>query len=68
MLMWRQARERPKRLPEKLIQIRLELGLSQNQMLDKLGLSEKLMLDVGAKVCDRTNETLARSWQDGSFL
>jgi transcriptional regulator with XRE-family HTH domain len=42
MLMGRQARERPKRLAEKLIQIRLSLGLSQSQMLGKLGLSEKL--------------------------
>ena len=40
--MGRQARERPKRLAEKLIQIRLSLGLSQNQMLNKLGLDEKL--------------------------
>ncbi len=40
--MGRQARERPKRLAEKLIQIRLSLGLSQNQMLAKLGLDERL--------------------------
>jgi transcriptional regulator with XRE-family HTH domain len=40
--MGRHARERPKRLAEKLIQIRLSLGLSQSQMLTKLGLNEKL--------------------------
>ena len=40
--MGRQARERPKRLAGKLIQVRLSLGLSQNQMLAKLGLDEKL--------------------------
>jgi transcriptional regulator with XRE-family HTH domain len=40
--MGRQARERPERLAEKLIQIRLNLGLSQSQMLAKLGLKERL--------------------------
>jgi transcriptional regulator with XRE-family HTH domain len=40
--MGRQARERPKRLAEKLLKIRERLGLSQNQMLSKLGLDEKL--------------------------
>jgi transcriptional regulator with XRE-family HTH domain len=40
--MGRQARERPKRLAEKLTQIRLNLGLSQSQMLSKLRLDEKL--------------------------
>jgi transcriptional regulator with XRE-family HTH domain len=40
--MGRQARKRPKRLAEKLIQVRLSLGLSQSQMLAKLGLDEKL--------------------------
>lgn len=39
--MGRQARERPKRLGEKLTQIRLSLGLSQNQMLAKLELNER---------------------------
>jgi transcriptional regulator with XRE-family HTH domain len=42
MLMGRREREKPKRLAEKLIQIRLSLGLSQSQMLSKLGLNEKL--------------------------
>ncbi|HEY6805434.1 MAG TPA: helix-turn-helix transcriptional regulator [Pyrinomonadaceae bacterium] len=40
--MARYARWRPRRLSEKLLQIRLGLGLSQNQMLDKLGLAEEL--------------------------
>jgi Helix-turn-helix. len=39
--MGRSARERPKRLAEKLLQIRLTQGLSQNQMLDKLGLKDR---------------------------
>ena len=39
--MGRQARERPKRLAEKLTHIRVGLGLSQNQMLTKLGLNDK---------------------------
>jgi transcriptional regulator with XRE-family HTH domain len=40
--MGRSARERPERLSEKLLQIRSGLGLSQNEMLVKLGLSDKL--------------------------
>jgi transcriptional regulator with XRE-family HTH domain len=39
--MGRSARERPKRLAEKLLQVRLKLGLSQNQMLAKLDLRDK---------------------------
>jgi transcriptional regulator with XRE-family HTH domain len=35
------ARERPARLAEKLLQIRLALGLSQGQMLTRLGQDEK---------------------------
>ncbi|HYE72396.1 MAG TPA: helix-turn-helix transcriptional regulator, partial [Blastocatellia bacterium] len=34
-------RRRPERLAEKLLQIRESLGLSQNGMLSKLGLSEE---------------------------
>jgi transcriptional regulator with XRE-family HTH domain len=34
------AREKPARLPEKLLQIRNALGLSQNEMLKPLGLGE----------------------------
>ena len=31
------ARQKPKRLAEKLLQIRLALGLSQNEMINRLG-------------------------------
>jgi transcriptional regulator with XRE-family HTH domain len=34
---------KPKRLPEKLLQIRQALGLSQNEMLRRLGLPDKLL-------------------------
>ena len=39
--MARYARLRPRRLTEKLLHIRTELGLSQNQMLRKLGLADQ---------------------------
>ena len=35
-------RPRPMRLAEKLLQIRVALGLSQTQMLERLGLSETM--------------------------
>ncbi len=41
-MMGKSARERPKRLAAKLLQIRLHLGLSQNEMLSALGLREKV--------------------------
>ena len=40
--MGRSARPRPERLPAKLLQIRLALGLSQNEILVRLGLQDKL--------------------------
>ena len=40
--MARQPRPKPARLPEKLVQIRLALDLSQDGMLYQLGLHEKL--------------------------
>jgi|SRR5581483_3715634 len=40
--MGRASRLRPERLPEKLRQIRLALGLSQNEMLRELGLDDLL--------------------------
>jgi len=40
--MGRTARPRPKYLAQKLLDIRLKLGLSQNEMLVRLGLEEKL--------------------------
>lgn len=36
------SRERPNRLGEKLLQIRTALGLSQNEMIQKLGFNERL--------------------------
>jgi transcriptional regulator with XRE-family HTH domain len=39
--MGRASRETPKRLGEKLLQIRTELGLSQDGMLRRLGLAEE---------------------------
>jgi transcriptional regulator with XRE-family HTH domain len=41
--MGRATPAKPKRLPEKLLQIRQALGLSQNGMLRRLGLPEKLI-------------------------
>lgn len=35
-------RRTPKRLPEKLREIRLKLGLSQNGMISRMGLAEEL--------------------------
>ena len=40
--MGRIQRERPKHLAKKLRQIRLNLGLSQNEMLNELGLLNKV--------------------------
>jgi transcriptional regulator with XRE-family HTH domain len=40
--MGRSARRRQERLAEKLLQIRLALGLSQNGILDHLGLTDDL--------------------------
>jgi transcriptional regulator with XRE-family HTH domain len=36
------ARQKPKRLAEKLTQIRITLGLSQNEMIRRLGMGETL--------------------------
>lgn len=41
--MGRSARPRPNRLPEKLLRIREALGLSQSEMLVRLGLNRRLM-------------------------
>jgi len=40
--MARGARIRPERLPEKLLQIRLALGLSQSELLRRLGLEDQM--------------------------
>lgn len=47
--MGRTSRERPTRLGEKLLQIREALGLSQNEMLSRLGLSDRLNRDDVSK-------------------
>lgn len=41
--MGRATPAKPSRLPEKLLQIRQALGLSQNEMLRRLGLPDKLL-------------------------
>lgn len=41
--MGRAARQRPRRLSEKLVQIRTALGLSQNEMVKRLGLEGQLL-------------------------
>ena|SRR5207237_4151548 len=40
--MARGARVRPDRLPDKLLQIRLALGLSQSELLRRLGLADSM--------------------------
>src|SRR5436853_7884038 len=40
--MARGARIRPERLPEKLLQVRVALGLSQSELLRRLGLEEQM--------------------------
>src|SRR6266576_1278574 len=40
--MARGARIRPERLPEKLLQIRVALGLSQSELLRQLGLEDQI--------------------------
>ena len=41
--MGRASRTKPARLAEKLLQIRTALGLSQNEMISRLGLTEELL-------------------------
>lgn len=43
------TRQRPKRLPEKLLEIRQKLGLSQNEMVRRMGLSEEIERDYISK-------------------
>lgn len=47
--MGKQTRRRPKRLPEKLLEIRLRLGLSQNGMVRRLGLEDEIERDYISK-------------------
>jgi transcriptional regulator with XRE-family HTH domain len=41
--MGRASKRKPTRLAEKLLQIRLALGLSQNELISRLGLSDELL-------------------------
>lgn len=43
------SRPKPYRLSEKLLQIRLAFGLSQNEMLERLGLAEQLFRSAISK-------------------
>ena len=43
--MGRSSREKPERLSEKLIQIRSVLGLSQNEILSRMGITDRLNRD-----------------------
>jgi transcriptional regulator with XRE-family HTH domain len=47
--MGKQIRKRPKRLPEKLCEIRQKLKLSQNEMVRRLGLTDELERDYISK-------------------
>lgn len=47
--MGKQTRKRPKRLPEKLLMIRQKLGLSQNEMVSRMGLNEEIERDYISK-------------------
>lgn len=43
------SRPRPSRLPDKLLQIRIALGLSQSEMLERLGFSARLFRSAISK-------------------
>jgi transcriptional regulator with XRE-family HTH domain len=47
--MGKQMRKRPERLPEKLAEIRKKLGLSQNEMVRRLGLADEIERDYISK-------------------
>lgn len=47
--MGKKTRQRPKRLPEKLLDIRHKLGLSQNEMVRKMGLTNEIERDYISK-------------------
>lgn len=47
--MGKQTRKRPKRLPEKLYKIRQKLGLSQTEMVSRLGLTTEIERDYISK-------------------
>lgn len=43
------SRKKPERLADKLLEIRLQLGLSQNGIIKRLGLAEELQQDYISK-------------------
>lgn len=47
--MGKQTRKRPERLPEKLLEIRLKLDLSQSGMVRRLGLEDEIERDYISK-------------------
>src|ERR1051325_11318734 len=47
--MGKQIRKRPKRLPEKLFEIRQKLGLSQSEMVRRMGLADEIERDYISK-------------------
>jgi transcriptional regulator with XRE-family HTH domain len=47
--MGKQTRKRPRRLPEKLLEIRQKLGLSQSEMVRRIGLAEEIERDYISK-------------------
>jgi transcriptional regulator with XRE-family HTH domain len=47
--MGKQIRKRPLRLPEKLFQIREKLGLSQSEMVRRMGLTDEIERDYISK-------------------
>lgn len=47
--MGKQSRKRPERLPEKLLRIRLALGLSQSEMVRRLGMEGEIERDYISK-------------------
>ncbi len=47
--MGKQTRKRPKRLPEKLREVRWKLGLSQSEMVSRLGLTAEIERDYISK-------------------
>jgi transcriptional regulator with XRE-family HTH domain len=47
--MGKQVRERPERLQEKLLEIRQKLGLSQSEMVRRMGLTDEIERDYISK-------------------
>lgn len=47
--MGKQTRKRPRRLPEKLLEIRRRLGLSQGEMVRRIGMEDEIERDYISK-------------------